>query len=261
MNKYGLCKLCGKTSKLTFEHVPPRSVFNNAKVKLIDALETIKEDRLPWEVKDLEGRIQQKGKGGYYLCSECNNNTGAWYVPEYEKFVMGIYNALVGLDWANIQAVKIQTKKIKPLAILKQVLVMFCDINNNCFGDEKLRKFLLDKEDNSFDLKGYKVFLYINKGNIEKQIGLSGVANIYTGRMDLVSEIASFPIGMKLFLDKDENFKTEGLDITDFCRYSYEEEIEYTFVIPLLEVNIFFPEDYRKKEDIVPEYQDLYKKL
>ena len=35
----GICKLCGMEKQLSFEHVPPRSVFNKHSVEIYDALQ------------------------------------------------------------------------------------------------------------------------------------------------------------------------------------------------------------------------------
>lgn len=88
--QYGKCKLCGNFTKLTFEHVPPKSAFNDTPVKIVsgeDAISTLGDDRLPWDFSDLHGRTQQRGKGGYYLCKSCNSITGAWYQICFPKSI------------------------------------------------------------------------------------------------------------------------------------------------------------------------------
>ena len=97
------CRLCGEIKPLTFEHVPPKSAFNNRSVKLITGHELFKEEyenRLPWEDEGLYGKIQQKGRGGDYLCQECNNNVGSWYVPGYLKFIQ-IVGAASKQSWKS----------------------------------------------------------------------------------------------------------------------------------------------------------------
>ena len=141
MSRQGKSKICGQYKNLTFEHVPPKSTFNYRPVKLVNGFELLSEDRLPWDTSGLNGKIQQKGKGDYYLCADCNNKTGAWYIPYYQEFVIGIYKALIGIDLSQVGGLEIKTDKLRPLAIIKQILVMFCDINNDCFGNENLREF------------------------------------------------------------------------------------------------------------------------
>ncbi len=35
MKNYGKCHLCGKQSKLTFEHIPPQKAYNDKRVRAI----------------------------------------------------------------------------------------------------------------------------------------------------------------------------------------------------------------------------------
>ena len=145
--RFGKCKLCGKKARLSFEHVPPRCTFNDKSVKLISGDKMLgNDDRMPWELKDLKGVIQQKGKGGYYLCEQCNNTSGSWYIPFYEEFIKGILYVLQKNDLTDAPAVGVHISKFRPLPIIKQILLMFCDINNDCFKDDGLRAFLLNKE-------------------------------------------------------------------------------------------------------------------
>lgn len=57
-----------RRKKLSFEHFPPESCFNDGKVKIAN-------------------KISQRGIGDYTLCDSCNNNTGKWYVKDYKKLV------------------------------------------------------------------------------------------------------------------------------------------------------------------------------
>ena len=71
----GKCHLCGSYGELTFEHVPPRAAFNNRPVIPMshDQAFNLRPEESP------KGPIQQRGMGGYTLCSNCNNRTGHWY--------------------------------------------------------------------------------------------------------------------------------------------------------------------------------------
>ena len=63
----GKCRLCGETKKLTFEHVPPETTFNNYSVHILSGEQVIKQvadsDILPWDFSDAKGKIQQRGRG------------------------------------------------------------------------------------------------------------------------------------------------------------------------------------------------------
>ena len=96
--KFGRCKLCGKETKLTFEHVPPEKAFNSFTVKKYSFEEAIKILSGTREPNELKGKLQQKGSGDYYLCQQCNNCTGSWYMAEYTKFTNTMRNLLLQFD-------------------------------------------------------------------------------------------------------------------------------------------------------------------
>ncbi len=178
----GKCRLCGETKKLTFEHVPPETTFNNYSVHILSGEQVIKQvsnsNSLPWDFSEFKGKIQQRGRGGYYLCGDCNSKTGQWYVPEYSKFVH-----------------------------------------------------------------------IIHSGAVER---MNGISVQFVGGVGLItlSEISTYPVGFTLYIDKPEIYKPEGVEITLFSDFNYDDEGEVEIIIPKLESNIFFSGDYRTKKEI-----------
>ena len=254
--KYGECRICGEYKKLTFEHVPPNMAFNNTKVKMIKGDELINsigdKNRLPWEKADLKGPIQQKGKGDYYLCESCNNKTGSWYANHYVEFIRGIAYAIRGLDIADFtgNAVEIKALRVQTLPVFKQIMTMFCDINNARMGDDSLREFLLDKECKIFNTDKYKVYAYIHSGALER---MNGIMAAYTPGIGIVmtSEISSYPLGFILYIDKPEGYKPQGTDITEFVNCDFDEKRDIDMILPILENNIIFSGDYRTQNEIL----------
>ncbi len=253
----GNCKLCGQFKKLTFEHVPPKKAFNSSSVTVFPFDEVIKlytcaDGRMPWDISGLKGKIQQKGGGGYYLCQECNNKTGSWYIEEY-TILANTLNQMIGsnsLIKGNSYSFKIS--KMHPLRVLKAVMTMFCDINNDCFGDDLLRQFLLQKESQAFDTEKYSVYMFLASPSISRINGIIGQYNINDGSVVLASEIIVYPMGFALYINKPENFKPVGLCINDFCKMPYDHQCEVNFTgIPYIEINSQFPLDYRSKEQIL----------
>ncbi|MCD8098385.1 MAG: hypothetical protein LUE31_10270 [Lachnospiraceae bacterium] len=166
----GVCRLCGRNKELTFEHVPPASAFNNEKVKMIPGDEVIKQisnpNIEPWDLSKSYGKYQQRGRGGFYLCADCNSKTGQWYVPQYMEFVHGIYGAMYSVKEREYASLGLTLKNIAPLPIIKQIMTMFCDINEGHFGDDKLIDYLLNKENNLFDYSRYHVYMHIHAGDM-----------------------------------------------------------------------------------------------
>ena len=163
----GKCKLCGKETQLTYEHVPPRATFNSSCVKVVTDNEIkrlrTEKNRLPWDLKRLQRLFLQRGNGGYYLCEKCNSIMGAWYVPKYNDFVFSVHDRVDKIitedDYSSENVIQVYAKSIYPLAIVKQIITMFCDINNQYFGDDSIQEFLLNKESRTFDKKKYRVFI------------------------------------------------------------------------------------------------------
>lgn len=248
----GKCKLCGRELPLTYEHVPPQSAYNTTSVKeygLEDLIKTVNSNMFPWEIPDVKGKIKQKGSGDYYLCQECNNNTGSWYMSHYVDFVRLIAPELTQAGDAVKSLGYDVEGQLMPL--FKAIMVMFCDINHNCFGDEALRDYLLNKESTDFDTEKYKVCLYLYKGEFFRRNGISVSTNIKTGELITMSEISSFPLGMVLYIDPPKNLKIVGADITEFSKIKYHEVSRLKIVLPILENNTFFSGDYRTKQEIM----------
>ena len=258
----GYCKLCGQFKELTFEHVPPKKAFNSSAVRVFPFDEVIKlytcsDGRMPWDISGLKGKIQQKGGGNYYLCRECNNNTGSWYIEEYTTLANTLNQMIRSNSLIKGNAYSFKILQMHPLRILKAVMTMFCDINHNCFGDDSLRQFLLQKESQNFDANKYSVYMFLTSPNMSRLNEIMAQYNLKDGSTVLASEIIVYPMGFALYINKPENFKPIGLCINDFCKFSYNHKCEVGFTnIPYIEINSQFPLDYRTKEQILSAIED-----
>ena len=253
MQDWGNCKLCGEYRHLTFEHVPPKSSFNNTRVHVVkgnDALQSMTDGRAPWDLSGIHYRNQQKGKGGYYLCEDCNNKTGSWYANEYVRFIQSIWNKICSEDLSQTNVIEFNFDGFYPLKLFKEMMVMFCDINY--FDDSNLRNYLLSQASVSFDDSKYKVFLYlVSKDSLEKNNGVQVICNIEKGTIIQVSEIISYPIGMSLYIDKPEDYHPVGCDFTPCSKVDYWKKGNLQFKLPILESNTLINADYRSKSEIL----------
>lgn len=253
--KYGKCKLCGEVTQLTFEHVPPNKAFNSQRVKRFGSDEVIKlmagaDGRLPWDYSGLKGEFQQKGSGDYYLCRKCNNNTGSWYMRDYIVFANTMALVQQNFNSKGIKNCNFWIDDIYPLRIFKAIMTMFCDINFSCFGDEKLRQFLMNKENNDFDTKKYTVSMYLNGTTSSRMLGINAVHVNGIGTL-VLSEVSHFPLGFLLYIDKPEGFKPPGIVINDFAKIKYNDKQKTSFWgLPIYEINTNFPADFRTKNEI-----------
>lgn len=254
----GECKLCGCTKELTFEHVPPEKSYNSSSVKKFTGNEAMKlfagtDGRMPWETEGLKGKIQQRGSGDYYLCKECNNNTGSWYMTEYVKFshTMGqiLLHAITNDPPLSMLSVKLEP--FYPLRVIKGILTMFCDINYGCMGDDSLRSFLLNKESTNFNSKKYSLYMYLSKGPMWRIQGVSALGSL-NGSIICLSEISTLPVGFLMITDNTSNRPIPGLCLNDFANFKYDEKATAELInLPIFEVNSQMPMDFRNKSEII----------
>ncbi len=255
-NIEGVCALCGKHKKLTFEHVPPESVFNDFTVKVYPFEETVKmytgsDGRMPWDFEGLKGKLNQRGGGDFVLCSECNNNTGSWYISEYVTFANIMHNVIVDTKPAPGDHLAITLEQLYPQRIFKAILTMFCDINRGCFGDDQLRDYILNRDSVDINLSKYLIYMYLIDGHMRRVQDLCAMARADVGLV-LVSEIASYPVGVALYIDRPSGFTPVGLCINDFAKTSYEERCNLELIgVPYLSINSLYPGDFRTKEEII----------
>lgn len=248
----GICRICGREAKLTFEHVPPRATYNKSAVKYVSVMDMIKtKDAMPWELDKVHGNISQKGKGGYWLCEECNNNLGDWYARPYKKLIDGLMIVRQEIADDSYSSVELQFKDIQPLAIYKQILSMFCDINPNLSKQDGIRDFLLNTESQDMDTKKYKLCIYLQKSGIERTAPITAKITLGEREPVLLSEISSIPIGMILYIDLPEGIYAPATDISSFVSCKYSDKRNVTMALNIYENNTWIPEDFRSKEEII----------
>jgi hypothetical protein len=252
----GRCALCGIEKELTFEHIPPRMAFNAIPTKTVsgDALyNSISEERLPWDVSGLPYKNQQGGMGVFSLCKQCNNDTGAWYGNDYVQFSQGINYVLYKNKAHTGQSYQFNFKELYPLRIIKQILSMVCSVNQSIIDDKRIKtlaNFVLSKEAVSLDKSKYKICLYLSTSGCAKLCPLTVMVKSDTDII-VLSELSTFPLGIIIYFKYPNNYTYAGADITSFCDYKYDEKCSVEMILPVLETNNLFPEDYRTKEEIL----------
>lgn len=255
---FGKCALCGKDCELTFEHIPPRAAFNSTPVRPVSGSELFRkgsaedEERMPWEIDGLPYEDQQKGMGRYSLCQTCNNNTGGWYGDAYVAFAKRAYTAIN--KFQPDERTIIGFKELYPLRIIKQVLSMFCSINgvSDDLRFHSIREFVLNKYVTGLDKTKYKVCVYFTKSTIKKYAGVSVVLKMRKSNVQAIamSEITSYPLGFILYFDPVDTWEYQGIDITEFANYKYDDVVTIGFPWNIVEMNDIFPEYFRTKEEI-----------
>lgn len=289
-NHFGICALCGKQCELTYEHIPPRAAFNSKPAKMYSG-ETLlfNGDRLPWDVQGLRYIDRQKGAGKYSLCQECNNNTGTWYGDTYKDIAYIVADALEKKKNESVQGIGI--KEIYGARFIKQIISMFCSVNDYhflagylnptkvedkiqhsplfqtlidaqkalydaVFLFEELRAFVRNKDAVGLDKSKFKLCMYATNSDLLKTNGLSTVINFTENSFLTLSEITVPPLGFLLYINPPNECKYTGIDITALSDYGYDEKVKIEFPFQVLDMNTYFPTDYRTKEQIEKDVND-----
>ena len=254
---YGKCALCGKETNLTFEHIPPKAAFNSYSAKPVSGTELFKDEvindpnRMPWDTEGLRYINQQQGMGRYSLCQDCNNKTGSWYSDAYVFFAK-VVNAAINTH-ATTTGGYLEINEIYPLKIIKQIASMFCSTNNPEDPRlDELRNFVLDKECVGLDKSLYKICIYLTKTTLTKQTGMMVILEKEANeiRTIVLSEIVAYPFGLILYYKPTEGREYSGIDITCFADIAYNKRCTIEMPWKLEEMNSFFPEDFRSREEI-----------
>lgn len=253
MEKNGKCHICGKNSKLTFEHVPPKSFFNNQRVNIIsgdEILKTLTRTNIkPWDTVGLKYNIQQKGIGDYTLCEACNNYTGSKYAPEYIEFSKVGYKTLQDLKPDSNNIIRLTLHDVYPLRIIKQIITMFCSKFPESFLDKNtdLREFILNSKATKIDTSKFRISMYFNKYPITQFMGIT-ILGTNNGIRE-ISTMDIYPFGF-VFEINPKPICSE-LDITEFAnKYKYDEKKTIQIDLPVYERNTIIPLDYRTKDQI-----------
>jgi hypothetical protein len=237
-SKEGHCSLCGESRKLSFEHVPPQSAFNDKPIFMQDS------DHLFNQKSYVYGKRMRshKGFGRHTLCEPCNNNTGSWYANDFAEFAHQGMKIIRGLDKPryNIEG----TYLIKPLNVLKQILTMFMSADGIVLRSNKeLVDFILDKNSNSFPER-FKVYLYSTLSSRKRMCGYT-IATDANLKPQKWCEINFQPFGY-LLADESEPAHKDMVDISGFSKHAYNQKAAVLITTPYLIVESPFPGSYGK---------------
>ena len=241
MEKYfGRCRLCGKEKDLTFEHVPPKSIFNNAQLRRYDGVEILDNPK-DFENKKLRSTKFNRGSGGYYLCKDCNSFLGSEYNSSYSYIANCIACEINKNSTSHTTGIEFLSINLKWGRFFRQVMSMFVDISDDCSDDELLRNYILDSNSTDFDREKYALLLYAVDDCKTQNKKIIGNAEIETLKIKF-AEITAFPLGFLLLIDDElniqekmgsANFSSIGADITDMAFLDCNIESQICATLPL----------------------------
>jgi hypothetical protein len=244
-SKFGRCWLCGRWAKLTREHIPPHSAFNDRPILMMAIEEnTLKTGRLQWAGKVEEGMIVKS------LCGDCNSRGGSKYGTHYADFISRV--ALIVEKAKDGEHIIISGVK-RPLSILKQSMQSFVSANGPHFvsANPWVRKFIRNSRNQEWprDVFAY-MFATSSKGG--RRTGVMSFYDFALRRIETVAEFTFWPIGVVLSFGQE----LHGYPVTPIHQWS---EFAYTWTGELdvdLVVNpssSAYALDFRTREQICKE--------
>jgi hypothetical protein len=185
----GYCWLCSRFGKLTKEHIPPESAFNNFPLlfeKIVDR--SRQTGVLEWAA----GGLQQ---GLYFrsLCEECNNKYGRLYGGAYVDLVREIAERIGNVQQFH-QLSLLGVKR--PLAILKQVMLQFVTANGANFvrGNDWVAPFIRSRRKTDFPQDVF-VYLFASNARMSRKTGVSSHIDLVAHRTHVTAEFTFWPLG------------------------------------------------------------------
>ncbi|MGI8508576.1 MAG: hypothetical protein ACR2MQ_04555 [Gemmatimonadaceae bacterium] len=235
-----------KRGPLTFEHVPPRSAFNDRPVLAL----TDPDFYAIGPDDPVRGRVQQRRSGKHTLCATCNAKLGRWYVETYKQWAR---DGAVILQQSSGIVSLVHLNHLLPLRILKQVAAMFFSINPVGFAEKhpELAHFVLSPHSQLLPRK-LRFFVYYNCEGRYRTVPICALLDIKTKQMSVFTELCYPPFGFVMAVDTpppDDRL----CEITAWARFKYSEFASLPLSIPVLPTYTFIGGDYRTKARIYEE--------
>ena len=250
-NTIGVCRLCGKTGKLSYEHTPPAKAFNDQRVLEMNVKGLLfGKTPLSTILKDPKGKTNQRGAGGYTLCEKCNSITGSWYGNQYVEFVKQAmpYASKVPLGMGGVL-----NFGIAPLNVLKQFATMFLSANSPRFTKihTELVRFVQNKEQSDLPRR-YKFLLalrYDGGPTFSRQSGITGRIDFEKQRTYIYSEIA-YPPFVAVLAVNSPSPDSRLLDISWFRHHKLDQKVDVNLRLFSLPIVSYLPGDYRSEDEV-----------
>jgi hypothetical protein len=250
-----ICHLCRREyAKLSFEHTPPRSAFNEKRLTVhgIDGWLRFGETG-EWG----RGRIEQRGAGGQVLCEDCNNKTGAWYVNELRvaanagatllrQTPLDEFDELLEHRWAQVTFKQSEIGP-HPLRFIKQIVTMLLATSpvELSLAHPELGDFVLDKERSGLPDR-FRFYLSLFAGPIARSTGVAQRLRLEPPRMDTLVEVAFPPYAYVMTIDSEPE-AVESADITSFVDLTYNNKADIDLDLLVGFGHTMYPADYRTK--------------
>ena len=130
----GRCRLCGRVTSLSREHLPPRSAANSERVVADSIEEWVRRQSLDERTR---GTVEQGGVWGRTLCSDCNSVTGHRYGDQYRgwagraaRLFRDELPPVEELDRDRVsRLLRVQFSGVRPGSFARQVLSLMASLS------------------------------------------------------------------------------------------------------------------------------------
>jgi len=248
MQAEGKCWLCGRWAKLTREHIPPRSAFNDRPLLLYEVeRNSASVGRMAWAERREGGLIVVS------LCGECNSWCGGQYGSHYVEFIRKIAEPVEkARDGDQIFVAAIR----RPLSVLKAITQSFVSANGPAFvsANPWVRKFLRSSRNQEWPTDTH-LYVFATNSRGGRKSGVSGFYEIPRQRAHVVAEFTFWPLGTVLSFGEELN-DPRLAPIHLWSRYDYGYQGTVDLQLTVNPVATAYPLDFRNRDQVHREAQE-----
>lgn len=166
----GPCKICTRTSMLTWDHVPPKGGITLEPVEIEQVFQALTGDG-----DGRRFRISQNGLKFRTICKPCNEILGSRYDHVLNEFAIGVGRFLK----SNLQFPPVINYRTKPMSLIRSILghMLAAKVDlDNASMDRDIRSFVFDENMSTPD--NIHIFYWIypyNQSVIVRDIGMPSI--------------------------------------------------------------------------------------
>lgn len=243
-SQMGRCHICGREGKLSFEHIPPKSLGNDHGIRSYRGVDIIK-NAGSFDASARKGvryKKLRRGAGFNTLCAECNSYLGANYVREFTGCVRELAASFIqDPPGSDARSIHLEGGKVNVLAFFKHVISNFC-ATTPCETMEDCRDFLLDKESNDFPGR-YRLYMHAVPDPESVMITTGWMVLITKQGIYKLAHVAAFPVGFTLLDVEASDFIPPylGCEITLMASQKWGDRPNFTLDLPLMGLEHMLP--------------------
>jgi hypothetical protein len=239
----GICRICLREAKLTYEHVPMKRVQDGKAVKA----ETINHPNAVEKNFPIGGVIRYpRGLGLNTLCEACNGHTAHFYGEAFAEWVAQAAEHAAKHPWVEgAENTYDLPFTIKPLAVLKQIATMALTVTqlNDDAALNRLREFVLYPLE-PLKARNVSFRVYLNPKRPELKTpqtrlnGMGVVTNTKKGEIThTIAEITFPPLGYWVAWINDRHPPlaefSSLLDVTHFGQFGWDDTLSGALRMPV----------------------------